>query len=465
MKRAVALLLVALTLCLTLPLHGSGAVEPSQIRSSTAVLMDANTGQVLYDKGMHHRVYPASVTKILTALIAIENTQPHEMMTASATALDLPWYGAHIALVEGERLSVEDAIFAMMLPSANDASNVLAEHVGGSLEVFAEMMNRRAYEIGALGSNFTNSHGLHDENHFTTAYDIALITRYAMQNEEFRRYFGAAHHLMPATNMNTERHLHQMQYMLVYGIAGYDPEVTGGKVGFTDASRHTMSTTATRDGRDLVAVVMYTGRGDKFLDTRALLDFGFDEFIPIAVEAEEFMGGVMPIIQSGEEIGTASFEHNQTFTALIHVQANPSELQIQRESPEYYVLGNTAPYTVRFELAQALPFVPALLGEVVLEPYLDVPAIALMLQLEAPASVPLWRQVLYVAGGTLAVMLLALVFIALHRIRMARRRRRRRMSRFEPSYNSVRQPGNMPTRRPPAGGHYVRNDYVQRRAR
>ena len=465
MKRAVALLLITVTLCLTLPLHRSGAVEPSQIRSSTAVLMDASTGQVLYDKGMHHRVYPASVTKILTALLAIENTHPHEIMTASATALDLPWYGAHIALVEGERLSVEDAIFAMMLPSANDASNVLAEHVAGCLEAFAEMMNQRAYEIGARNSNFTNAHGLHDENHFTTAYDMALITRYAMQNEEFRRYFGAAYHLMPATNKNTERNLHQMQYMLVYGIAGYDPEVTGGKVGFTNASRHTMSTTATRDGRDLIAVVMYTGRWDKFLDTRALLDFGFDEFVPIAVEAEEFMGGVVPIIQSGEEIGSASFEHNQTFTALIHVQANPSELQIQRESPAYYVLGNTPPYTIRFELAQPLPFVPALLGEVVLEPYLDVPAIALMLPLEAPAPVPIWQRVLYVAGGVLGVILLLLAVLVLHRIRIMRRRRRRRMARFELNYNQARQPDNTHVRHTPAGGHYARSGYTQRRAR
>jgi len=429
--------------------------------------MDASTGQVLYDKGMHHRVYPASTTKILTALIIIENTHPHEIVTASATALELPWYGAHIALVEGERLSVEDALFAMMLPSANDTSNVLAEHVAGSLEAFAEMMNQRAYEIGAVNSNFTNAHGLHDENHFTTAYDIALITRYAMQNEEFRRYFGAAHHLMPATNMNTERNLHQMQYMLVPGIAGYDPEVTGGKVGFTNYARHTMSTTATRDGRDLISVVMYsTGRGDKFLDTRALLDFGFDEFIPIAVGAEEFMGGVLPIIQNGEEIGSASFEHGATFNALIHLLADPDGLQIQRETPPYYSLGNTAPYTIRFELPQSLPFVPSLLGEVVLEPYLDVPAMAAMLQLEAPAPTPFWLRALQYVGGALGIILFLFAVLVIHRIRMIKRRRRRRRARFELSHDRTRQPGNIIyDHRPPAGGYYARNDYTQRKAR
>jgi len=428
--------------------------------------MDADTGQVLYDKGMHHRVYPASTTKILTALLVVENAHPHEIMTATATALDLPYYGAHIWLVEGERLTVEDALYAMMLPSANDASNVLAEHVAGSLEAFAEMMNQRAYEIGAVNSNFTNAHGLHEDGHYTTAYDIALITSYAMQNEEFRRYFGAAFRLMPATNMNEERALHQMQYNLVAGIAGFDPEVTGGKVGFTNASRHTMSTTATRDGRNLVAVVMYSSaRWDKFIDTRALFDFGFDEFVPIAVEAEEFAGGTVPVIQGGQEIGSATFGRNEPFTALIHASADPARLQIQRSAPGYYDPVHPAPYTISFELPQTLPFVPNTLGELELEPHLDIPVVAaLTLPAEDAPRSPAWLTVLRVVGAVLGAAILAFAAFVFYRRHQIIKRRRRRMGRLELKQRAAEQTADAPVHRI-SSGYYSRDGYTRRRAR
>jgi len=429
--------------------------------------MDLDTGQVLYNKGMHHRVYPASTTKILTALLAVENAHPHEIITASTTALDLPYYGAHIALVPGERMTVEDAIFAIMLPSANDASNVLAEHVAGSLETFAEMMTQRAHEIGAVNSNFTNAHGLHEENHFTTAYDMALITRHAMENEEFRRYFGAAHHLMPATNMNVERNLHQMQYMLVPGIDGFDPEVTGGKVGFTNAARHTMSTTATRDGRDLVTVVMYSPvRWDKFIDTRALLDFGFDEFVPLTVGAEEIAGSELPIMQGGTEIGVATFEREEPFTALIHTSANPAQLQMQRNTPAHYNIASPVPYTISFELPGSLPFVPTLLGTIELESHLDIPVMAAMLpmgtELHTEAPTPFWLIALRVVGIAIGVAVLVLTLLVLGLRRRMAKRRRKRMERFELQLRQAEQNRNTVIH----NGYNVRNNsYTGRRAK
>ena len=470
MKKTLALLLVAVIVCISFPLHRSGAVEPSQIRSLTAVLMDADTGQILYNKGMHHRVYPASTTKILTALLVVENTHPHEIVTASSAALDLPYYGAHIALVVDERISVEDALFAMMLPSANDASNVLAEHVAGSLEAFAEMMTRRAHEIGAVNSNFTNAHGLHEEGHFTTAYDMALITRHAMENEEFRRYFGAAHHFMPATNMNVERNLHQMQYMLVPGIAGFDPEVTGGKVGFTNAARHTMSTTATRDGRNLVATVMYSPvRWDKFVDTRALLDFGFDEFVPFVVEADQLTGGTMPIMRDNEEIGVAAFEHAEPFTALIHTSADPSELQVLRSAPEYYDIANPTNYTISFELPGFLPFVPSLLGVIELEPHLDIPISAAALPLDASqgtATTPYFLSALRIIGITLGAAVFVFAVFVLDRRRRIIKRRRRRVERFEQSLRRAEQARVATVRQVLRHNNYRKNDsYTGRRAR
>ena len=431
MKKILALLLAVAFLCSPLSLHKTKAVEPSHIRSRTAVLMDADTGQVLYDKGMHRRVYPASTTKILTALLAVENLNPDEVMTVSESALaGLPFYGAHIALVVGEELTVEDAIFAMMLPSANDASNVLAEYVAGSLEAFAEMMTERAHQIGAVNTNFTNAHGLHCEDHFTTAYDMALITRHAMENEEFRRYFAVAHHLMPPTNKNVARDLHNFHYMLVPAIGYFDPTLTGGKVGFTQPARHTMSTTASRDGRNLVCVVMYsTARGDKFADTIALLDFGFDEFTAITIPRERFSGTELPVMQDGRELGYAIFEADSDFSALIHTLADPDELHIQTRRPDYYDYDNPSPYTVRFELVSPLPFVPNFLGMTELSPTVKIRAAetyaALLLSEQRPT--PFWPRALTITGIALVGVVVLVVVLEARRKSQIKKRRIRRL--------------------------------------
>ena len=434
MKKLFALLLIAVILAPSFFVPQARAVEPSHLHSRTAVLMDAITGQVLYNKGMHQRVFPASTTKILTALLAVEYAHPHDVLTVSESALaPLPHYGAHIALVVGEMLTVEDAIYAMMLPSANDASNVLAEHIAGDLESFARMMTERAHAIGAVNSNFTNAHGLHEDNHYTTAYDMALITRHAMKNPEFMRYFGAAHRLMPATNMNSERNLHQFQLMVVPDVDGYDPRATGGKVGFTNAARHTMSTTAYQDGRHLVCVVMYSSnRWDKFFDTYALLNFGFDEFAPLTVRAEDFSGTELPVIQDEQVIGSAVFESGGDFNALVHISADPAQLQTHPNSPGYFDYAAPGRYTVIFELPTTLPFVPNYLGTVILTPTVDIPTTAAgSLALEGHGRYPAWIDSLIIAGLAFGGFLLLFLLFVAYRRHQIRRRRRRRMERLE----------------------------------
>ena len=434
MKKPLALLFVLIFLLSPFCLYEARAVEPSNIRSRTAVLMDAQTGQVLYNKGMHQRVYPASTTKILTALLVVENARPHEIMTVTETALeDVPWYGAHIALVPGEEISVEDALFALMLPPANDAANVLAEHVAGSVEAFTRMMTERAHAIGAVNSNFTNTHGLHCEYHYTTAYDMALITRHAMENEDFRFYFGAERHLMQPSNKNYERNWWNLQYMLLPESHVYCPYVTGGKVGFTNQARHTMSTSATRDGRTLICVVMYsTGRRDKFLDTAALLEFGFEEFEPFTVEREYFSGSELPVLQQGRMAGRVVFEAREDFTALVHISADVSQLQIRYQRPRFYNYGSPEPYIVRFEAPNALPFVPSLLGTVELEPTVDIPVMATVVSVYEPEEWR-WQRSLRIAamvlGGIVAVCLILCLLLIIARRRRIKKLRRLRMER------------------------------------
>lgn len=158
---------------------------PSVVAES-GIVMEVSTGTILYSKNMHVQYYPASITKIMTALLAMENCGLDEMVTVPHEAVYMDDKGSHIALDEGEELTVEDCLYGMMLASANDAAYALAVHVGGTIENFADMMNKRAKELGCQDSNFVNPHGLPDERHVSSAYDMALITREALKHEIFR---------------------------------------------------------------------------------------------------------------------------------------------------------------------------------------------------------------------------------------------------------------------------------------
>ena len=150
---------------------------------------------------MHTQMYPASITKILTVLLGIENGRLQDKVTMSREAVfSITRGSSHIALTDGEEITLEQALYAAMLPSANDASNGIAEHISGSIEDFAVLMNKRAREAGAINSNFVNPHGLHDEEHVSTAYDMAMITRAALRNDTFRQIFGTVRYTIPPTN-------------------------------------------------------------------------------------------------------------------------------------------------------------------------------------------------------------------------------------------------------------------------
>ena len=161
--------------------------EELKIYSESAILMEQKTGKILYEKDCHARKYPASTTKILTAIIALENCDMNETATASEYAVTSVKSGYTKADIQvGETFTIEQLIDVMMLQSANEAATIIAEHIAGSEANFANMMNQKAKEIGCLDSNFVNANGMHNENHYSTAYDLALIARYCMQNEKFR---------------------------------------------------------------------------------------------------------------------------------------------------------------------------------------------------------------------------------------------------------------------------------------
>lgn len=262
--------------------------EPS-ILCSTAVLIDANTGTILAEKNADQRMYPASLTKIMTAILAIEMGDLSDVIKVDD---DTPYEiaGSHIALEPGEILTLKDMLYALMLPSANDAALAIAKHYGKSEEEFVKLMNEKAKELGAYNTNFVNPHGLHDDNHYTTAADLALITKYAMKNETFRKIVQTKRYEIQPTNKKTEiryfanlnRLVHNSGYNQIYVNGEYiSPEyeyATGVKTGYTPEAGNTLVASAEKNGTELIAVAMNGVSLEMYQDAHNLFNFGFDEY-------------------------------------------------------------------------------------------------------------------------------------------------------------------------------------------
>ena len=325
MKKSISLCLILTILCTLLtPLCLASGVKQPEIISESAVLMDAETGQVLWEKNMHDRKYPASITKIMTVLLAVENLQMTDTITMSETAVhSVSRDSSHIALDVGETITAEDAVAAALLMSANDACNGIAEKVSGSVEKFAKLMTEKAVEVGALGTNFNNANGLKDENHYTTAYDMAMITRFAVQNETFRKYFGLKHYEMQPNNKQEEVRLFNNQHSMLTDPKFAYEGIVGGKAGYTTDALYTLVTVAERDGRTLVAVVMRSPKlNDKYEDTKALLDYGFLNFKKLEFSPEEVNKEDLPVVNEDGDETTVRLTMNEpiAFYALSSVK-------------------------------------------------------------------------------------------------------------------------------------------------
>ncbi|WP_276929215.1 D-alanyl-D-alanine carboxypeptidase family protein [Herbinix luporum] len=250
--------------------------------AEAAIVMEASTGLILYEKNINNVYYPASITKILSSLLIIENSSPGEVVTFSHDAVfkvDLD--SSRIGIDVGEQLTIQQCLYGILLESANEVTYAAAEHVAGSISTFVEMMNERAKSIGCLNTNFTNPHGLPDDNHYTTAYDMALITREAMKNETFRKITSTRTYQIPPTNKQKEtRYLRNHHKFIVKNDHKFNYEGTiGGKTGYTNKARFTLVTVAKRGDLELICVVLKDDTNNhQYEDTTKLLDFGFDNF-------------------------------------------------------------------------------------------------------------------------------------------------------------------------------------------
>lgn len=321
--------LLCLALC-WLVLAGAAparAEEPLALASQAAVLLDADTGTVLYEKNMHQALYPASITKLMTALLAVQSLEPEQVLTVSQTAVNaVPRSSSHISLLPGEQLTAEQALYAIGMESANDAANVLAEAVAGSLAAFAEQMTEAAQALGATDTHFSNANGLPDSTHTTTAYDMALITAAAWKQEGLARYFNTVSYTLPATNLSAARSFQNKDRLLAGGQYYYEG-VQMAKTGWTSSAQGTFAAVVQRDGVTLVAVTMKSPLlEDKYKDTHKLLDYGFSHYSRVTVSGE--------LIAAGQDLEDFTPRAGQQFSYLIPADMSMEDIRYTVTLPE-----------------------------------------------------------------------------------------------------------------------------------
>ena len=260
------------------------------ISADGGILMDAGSGAILYEKNSREAYYPASITKILTALVILENCDLDETVTFSNEAVNTLEPGASILGARaGDQLSVRECLYALLLQSANEVANALAEHCSGSIDAFAELMNEKARSLGCTSSNFANPSGLNDENHYTSAYDMALISQAAFSNPTFVEIDSTTYYDVPAGKLKQYPdgwRYYAHHRMLKKNDSLYYDGVVGGKTGYTSLAGNTLVTCAERDGLKLIAVVL-NGHQTHYSDTKALFDFGFRNFKSVSVAGQD----------------------------------------------------------------------------------------------------------------------------------------------------------------------------------
>lgn len=256
-----------------------GWPEGPKVMAETAIVMDMDTEEILYAKGIDEKRAPASTTKILTAMLAIEKVPFETQITFTDEVNNIEAGSTHIGIKPGETLTMKDCAYAILLASANEVSSGVAEYIGTTVPAFVDMMNQRAKELGCTNTHFVNANGLYDENHYTTAKDLAIIAKAAFQNETFREVVKTPYYIVPKTNItDEERWLNNHHKMILQGSEYYEG-CLGGKTGYTEKAGNTLVTYAEKNGRKLVcALLADVNVVAQYTDTKALLDYGFDSF-------------------------------------------------------------------------------------------------------------------------------------------------------------------------------------------
>lgn len=276
MKKFLVYLTLLSILMSFIPVFG----DSPQITAPTAILIDVASGKVLYEKNADEKHYPASTTKVMTGLLAVEHGKLDDVVTVGQNPSLIERGSSQIYLIPGEQLTMEQLLYALMLESANDAAIAIAEHISGSVPEFAKLMNQRARELGATNTNFVNPNGLHNDNHYTTARDLAMVARHAMTLEKFRSVVKEVKYTIPKTNKQDERNYITNSNKLIWKT--YDKfkyeYATGIKTGYTVKAKQCLVGGAKKGDVELISVVMGAEGQNIYSDTTALFDYAFANF-------------------------------------------------------------------------------------------------------------------------------------------------------------------------------------------
>jgi D-alanyl-D-alanine carboxypeptidase (penicillin-binding protein 5/6) len=286
------LILILFQVCFSITSFAeSENILENAIGSPSCILMEASTGEILYEKNAYDQMFPASTTKIMTAILTVENCNLDEVATASHNAIySVPSSYSHASIVEGEELTVENLLNVLLIPSANDAANVLAEHIGGSIENFAQMMNDKATEIGCKNTHFVNANGVHSDDHYSTAYDLALMGQYAMKNDTIRSIVKKTQCSLPKTNKydKEDRVFTTSNELLKVNNSDsksnyYYQYANGIKTGYTTEAGSCIIASAKKDGMEVIAVILGAqttsdGYSIRYPDCKTLFNYAFDNY-------------------------------------------------------------------------------------------------------------------------------------------------------------------------------------------
>lgn len=298
--------------------------------SSACLLMEESTGKILYSKNANSIMYPASTTKIMTAILTLEKCNLSDTAVVSHNAVfSIPSGYSTASLVEGEVLTIEQLLNVLLIPSANDAAVVLAEHIAGSVEAFSDMMNAKAVELGCLNTHFVNPNGIHNENHYSTAYDLALIGKYAMQFPTFKEISSKTRYTLPITNayskedriFNTTNDLIKPNYSSS-PTNYYYKYATGGKTGYTDPAGQCIVATATKDNISLIAVTLHgdfteDNLSQRALDCKALFEYGFNNFSIVSIAQKGDVASNMKVPNATKDSSSLDLLYSDDIYAFV----------------------------------------------------------------------------------------------------------------------------------------------------
>ena len=405
-KKIFILIIVLILLLLNCNFTFAASDEPNLV-SEAAILIDSNTNKILYSKNADQKMYPASTTKILTAILTLENCNLDDEVTVSDTAiLDIPEGYSSANLQFGEVLTVEQLLQLLLVHSANDAANVLAEHVGGSIESFVSMMNTKVHDLGLENTHFTNAYGLHDENHYTTAYDLAIIMKYCVQNNDFRRIAGSASVAIPATNKSGVRKYDSTNDLIIPNSKNYYQYLTAGKTGFTTPAGECLVTSAYKNDIELICVILggsqtVNNSSLRFSETKELYEYGYNNY------------SLKPIVSEGNSIYNVTIDNATKETENLDLIA---ENDINAIVSNDVSLDNLEPSITLYQNLTA----PITEGTIIGSAEYDVDGVKYNVNLIASHNVEkfnIWDYSFYFLAG----FLLILVIICLLKIRTKKR--------------------------------------------